>query len=115
MIVYAVLLVVIAWLAACAEAALARVSRPRAENAVRGGRRGGDKLLAVTADPTRYLNVALLVRVSCEMAAAVLVTVVCVRHFDHTWQALAVAIGVMVLVSYVAVGVSPAPSAASTP
>ena len=107
MIVYAVLLVVIAWLAACAEAALARVSHPRAENAVRGGRRGGDKLLAVTADPTRYLNVALLVRVTCEMAAAVLVTVVCVRHFDHTWQALAVAIGVMVLVSYVAIGVSP--------
>lgn len=107
MVVYAILLVVVAWLAACAETGLARVSRFRAETAVRGGRRGGDKLLAVTADPTRYLNVALLVRVSCEMAAAVLVTVVCVRHFDHTWQALAVAIGVMVLVSYVAVGVSP--------
>jgi CBS domain containing-hemolysin-like protein len=107
MIVYAVLLVVVAWLAACAETGLARVSRFRAEAAVRGGRRGGDKLLAVTADPTRYLNVALLVRITCETSAAVLVTVVCVRHFDHTWQALAVAIGVMVLVSYVAIGVSP--------
>ncbi|MFE2427198.1 hemolysin family protein [Streptomyces sp. NPDC059373] len=107
MIVYAVLLVVVAWLAACAETGLARVSRFRAEAAVRGGRRGGDKLLAITADPTRYLNVALLVRITCETSAAVLVTVVCVRHFDHTWQALAVAIGVMVLVSYVAIGVSP--------
>jgi CBS domain containing-hemolysin-like protein len=107
MLISAVLLVIVAWLAACAEAGLARTSRFRAEEAVRSGRRGADKLLAVTADPTRYLNVALLVRVACEMAAAVLVTVVCVRHFDRTWQALAVAIGVMVLVSYVAVGVSP--------
>jgi CBS domain containing-hemolysin-like protein len=107
MIVSAVLLVVVAWLAACAETGLARVSRFRAEDAVRAGRRGGDRLLAVTADPVRYLNVALLVRVGCEMAAAALVTLSCVRHFPATWQALTVAIGVMVLVSYVAVGVSP--------
>ncbi|GAA1896341.1 hemolysin family protein [Streptantibioticus ferralitis] len=50
---------------------------------------------------------ALLVRVGCEMAAAAFITTVCLRSFDRTWQALAVAIGVMVLVSYVAVGVSP--------
>jgi CBS domain containing-hemolysin-like protein len=106
-IVAAVLLVVVAWLAACAEAGLARVSRFRAEEAVRTGRRGGRKLLALASDPTVYLNVALLVRVGCEMAAAALVTVVSVRAFPRTWQGLAVAIGVMVLVSYVAVGVSP--------
>jgi CBS domain containing-hemolysin-like protein len=103
----AVVLVVVAWLAACAEAALARVSRWRAEEAVRAGRRGGERLLAVTADPTRYLNVALLVRVGCEMAAAVLVAMVAEHSFDRTWEQLLVAIGVMVLVSYVAVGVSP--------
>ncbi|MFF3558728.1 hemolysin family protein [Streptomyces sp. NPDC002574] len=107
MVVYAVLLVVVAWLAACAEAGIARMSRFRAEAAMRAGRRGADKLLAVASDPTRYLNVALLVRVACEMAAAVLVTVLCVRHFEATWQALLVAIGVMIVVSYVAVGVSP--------
>ena len=59
----AVLLVVVAWLAACAEAGLARVSSFRAEEAVRSGRRGAAKLAQVAADPTRYLNVALLVRV----------------------------------------------------
>ncbi|AEW93959.1 MULTISPECIES: hemolysin family protein [Streptomycetaceae] len=107
MIVVSVLLVVVAWLAACAEAGLARTSRFRAEEAVRNGRRGGERLLAVAADPTRYLNLALLVRVGCEMAAAALITVVCVREFTRTWQVLLVAIGVMVLVSYVAVGVSP--------
>ena len=107
MIVAAVLLVVVAWLAACAETGLARVSRFRAEEAVRNGRRGARKLLAVASDPTVYLNVALLVRVGCEMAAAALVTVVAMRHFHTTWEVLLVAIGVMVLVSYVAVGVSP--------
>ncbi|KRV46430.1 hypothetical protein AQ490_11005 [Wenjunlia vitaminophila] len=103
----AVALVVVAWLAACAEAGLARLSRWRAEEAVRAGRRGGAKLLAVTADPTRYLNVALLVRVGCEMAAAVLVTLVCAESFDENWKVVLTAVGAMVLVSYVAVGVSP--------
>lgn len=107
LIAAAVLLLVVAWLAACAEAGLARTTRFRAEEAVRAGRRGSAKLMAVAADPTRYLNVALLVRVACEMAAGVLVTYVSLREFDKTWQALTVAIGVMVLVSYVAVGVSP--------
>ncbi|WP_372349866.1 hemolysin family protein [Streptomyces sp. KL116D] len=103
----AVALVVVAWLAACAEAGIARTSSFRAEEAVRSGRRGSAKLAQVAADPTRYLNVALLVRVACEMAAAALVTYACLEEFTATWQALLVAIGVMVLVSYVAVGVSP--------
>jgi Mg2+/Co2+ transporter CorB len=103
----AVALVVVAWLAACAEAGLARVSSFRAEEAVRTGRRGSAGLAQVAADPTRYLNLALLLRVACEMAAAALVTYACLRAVDSTPQALLAAIGVMVLVSYVAVGVSP--------
>lgn len=106
-VIGAIALVVVAWLAACAEAGLARVSSFRAEEAVKSGRRGGEKLAQIAADPTRYLNVALLVRVACEMAAAALVTYACLEAFSATWQALLVAIGVMVLVSYVAVGVSP--------
>ncbi|MFJ2115772.1 MULTISPECIES: hemolysin family protein [unclassified Streptomyces] len=107
LIVGAVALVVVAWLAASAEAGLARISSFRAAEAVRSGRRGAQKLEQVAADPTRYLNVALLVRVACEMAAGVLVTYVCLEEFRQTWAALLVAIAVMVLVSYVAVGVSP--------
>ncbi|WP_406411856.1 hemolysin family protein [Streptomyces halstedii] len=103
----AVLLVVVGWLAACAEAGIARTSSFRAAEAVRAGRRGSAKLEQVAADPTRYLNVALLVRVACEMAAGVLVTYACLQEFTETWQALAVAMAVMVLVSYVAIGVSP--------
>ncbi|WP_042367918.1 hemolysin family protein [Streptacidiphilus neutrinimicus] len=103
----AVLLVICAWLAACAEAGISRVSRFRAEEAVRNGRRGAERLLALASDPIRYLNLATLIRVTCEMAATVMVAVVCLRDFPHTWQAVLVAIGAMVLVSFVAVGVSP--------
>lgn len=104
----AIALIVVAWLAACAEAGLARVSSFRAEEAVKSGRRGSAKLAQVAADPTRYLNVALLVRVACEMAAAALVTYACLEEFPgSTAEALLIAMAVMVLVSYVAVGVSP--------
>ncbi|MEV6104886.1 hemolysin family protein [Streptomyces sp. NPDC051940] len=107
LIALAVLLVVVAWLAACAETGLSRTTRVSAQEAVRAGRRGSAKLVQVADDPVRYLNVALLVRIACEMGAAAIVTYVSLEEVDGTWQALTVAIGVMVLVSYVAVGVSP--------
>ncbi|GAA1005713.1 hemolysin family protein [Streptomyces thermogriseus] len=103
----AVALVVVAWLAACAEAALPLVTSFRAEEAVKSGRRGSARLAQVAADATLYLNLALLIRVACEMAAAALITYACLEAFPGTAQALVVAIAVMVLVSYVAVGVSP--------
>jgi CBS domain containing-hemolysin-like protein len=106
-VVGAVALIVVAWLAACAEAGLARMSAFRAEEAVKAGRRGSARLARVAADLTRYLNLALLVRVACEMAAASLVTYACLEEFSGTGEALVIAMAVMVLVSYVAVGVSP--------
>ncbi|MFC5911371.1 hemolysin family protein [Streptacidiphilus monticola] len=106
-LVGAVLLVVCAWLAACAEAGISRVSRFRAEEALRSGRRGAQRLLQMASDPIRYLNLATLIRVTCEMAAAVFVTVVCIRSFQEMWQAVLVSIAAMVLVSFVATGVSP--------
>ncbi|NLU71547.1 HlyC/CorC family transporter [Streptomyces sp. HNM0575] len=107
LIAAAVLLLVVAWLAACAEAGLARTTSYRAEEAVRQGRRGAERLAVVAAEPTRYLNLALLVRVAAEVSSGVLVTYTSLRVFAETWEALAVAMGVMVLVSYVAIGVSP--------
>ena len=107
LLVAVVLLVIVAWLAACAEAGLAGTTRYRAEEAVRQGRRGAERVAVVADDPTRYLNLALLVRVACEVSAGVLVTYAALASFALVWQALAVAIGVMVLVSFVAIGVSP--------
>jgi CBS domain containing-hemolysin-like protein len=107
LIVVAVLLIILGGFFAGAEAALSRVSRVTADELERAGRRGAARLQLVVADPARYLNVLTLLRVACEMVATVLVTVVALRHFSTTWQAVLVAGVVMVVVSYVAVGVSP--------
>ncbi|HKA68500.1 MAG TPA: hemolysin family protein [Actinomycetes bacterium] len=104
----AAVLILIAALCASADAAISRISRVRAETLAEEGRAGSAKLLAVVADPPRYLNLALLLRVTAEMTAAVLVTIVFLDLFDGSrWRAVLAAGGLMVVVSYVAVGVSP--------
>ncbi|RKN45659.1 hemolysin family protein [Streptomyces hoynatensis] len=102
-----VALLALAWLASCAEAGLAVITSFRAEEAQRSGRRGAARLAVVAADPTRYLNLALLLRVASEMAAAVLVAYGSLKWFGSAWPGLTVAFGIMVLLSFVAVGVSP--------
>ncbi|MGP4111051.1 hemolysin family protein [Streptomyces sp. 4N509B] len=107
LLLWVVCLLVAAWLASCAEAALTSVTGYRAEQAAAAGRRGAARLASLAADPTRYLNLALLLRVASETGAAVLVTYACLEEFREVWQALAVAFVVLVLLSFVAVGVSP--------
>ena len=103
----AALLVIVAGLLAGAEAAVSRVSRTAAEDLVKEGRRGADRLQQVLADPARYLNLLTLLRVTAELVATVLVTVAALESFDTRWQAVLVASASMVLVSYIAIGVSP--------
>ncbi|MDQ1600014.1 MAG: magnesium and cobalt exporter, family [Actinomycetota bacterium] len=103
----AVLLVIVAGLLAGAEAALSRVSRVAAEDLVKEGRRGANRLQQVLEDPARYLNLLTLLRVTAELVATVLVTVAALDIFDTRWQAVLVASASMVLVSYIAIGVSP--------
>ena len=103
----AALLVVLAALFAAADTALARVSRIAVDELAREGRPGSKRLVQVVADPARYLNVALFLRVLCEVGATVLVAVVCLNRFTSTAAAVLVAGLVMVVVSYVAVGVAP--------
>ncbi|MGN6244932.1 MAG: hemolysin family protein [Motilibacteraceae bacterium] len=108
LLVLAALLVVLAGLFAMVESALSRVSRVRAEELAREERRGSSALLEVLADPARYLNVLTLLRVVGELVATVLVTAVMLDALTGPrWRALLVAGAVMVVVSYVAVGVSP--------
>lgn len=108
LLVLAAVLVVLAGLFAMVESALSRVSRVRAEELAREERRGSAALLEVLADPARYLNVLTLLRVVGELVATVLVTAVMLDALTGPrWRALLVAGAVMVVVSYVAVGVSP--------
>lgn len=98
--------VVVAGLLACLEVALARVSRVRVEELVRAGRPGARRLQSVLADPPRSLNLLLLLRTVAELSAAGIVTSYAVDRVAGS-AAVALAVVVMVVVSYVLVGVAP--------
>jgi CBS domain containing-hemolysin-like protein len=107
LLVLAVGLILAAGLFASVEAALSRVSRVRAEELARAGHRGAAALRSTLSDTARYLNVLTLLRVSCELVATVLVAVVFLDILAVRWQAILLASAVMVVLSYVVVGVSP--------
>ena len=92
---------------AAAEASVSKVTRVRAEQLVDDGRRGAASLLTVASTSGPYLSVSTFVRVVCESFAAVFVTITCAGAFDRQWVALLVAAGIMVVASFVLVGVSP--------
>ncbi|MBY8849586.1 hemolysin family protein [Saccharothrix longispora] len=107
LLVLAVLLVLAAGAFAGADAALGTVSRARVEALQRQGRNGTRQLIALLADRPRHVNLLLLLRLGCELAATVLVTVVCFRLIATGWVAMLVAGLSMLVVSYVLVGVGP--------
>ncbi|GII89970.1 hemolysin family protein [Sinosporangium siamense] len=106
-LVTVVVLVVVGGLIASAETALTRISRVRAEEFVREGRRGAERLRAIVADPPRYLNLLLLLRLSCELVSTVIATLIFIDVLGDQGWAYAAAAAAMIVVSYVIVGVSP--------
>jgi magnesium and cobalt exporter, CNNM family len=92
---------------AAAEAALSTVSRARVQELVRSGRLGARALALVVADRPRHVNLLLLLRLSCELTATVVLTVVAVRVASPIWLAVLLAGLGMVVVTYVVVGVGP--------
>ncbi|MBW0117917.1 hemolysin family protein [Pseudonocardia abyssalis] len=112
LILAAVVLVPLAGLFAAADAALVSVSRARVDSLVRMGRPGARALAAVVADRPRHVNLLLLLRLGAETAATVLLTVALVEStlFEETapvWPAALLAGAIMLVVSYVLVGVGP--------
>ena len=106
-LVSAAVLVLLAGVLASVETAISRVSRVRVEELVHERRRGAAALQTVVADPARYLNVVLLLRTAGEITAAVFITRLCLDQLAVPWQALLLAAGVMIVLSYVVIGVSP--------
>jgi CBS domain containing-hemolysin-like protein len=104
----ATLLVLLAGLFSAADAALGSFSSARASELAVDGRAGARALVRVLADRPRYLNTALLLRLACEVSAIVLA----VRGFHDLYEGrwawtAATAIAVMLVVSFVAIGVAP--------
>ena len=103
-IVSILLLLVFAGFLAASESALTSISRVVIEEIE--GKRGTALLRKYTAQPARYLNVILLVRKICEFTAIVLLAVILRRNFPSA-QAMALTVAIMVVLSYVVVGVGP--------
>jgi len=104
LLVAAAVLALAAGWCANAEAALALVSATGA--AERAGDKHG-KLAAVAADLPRYMSVLLLLRVFCEVFAAVLVTAAFVSWLGDDWRAVLSALAVMIGLRYLLTGVRP--------
>ncbi len=107
LIVLAVVLVFLAGIFACAETALSGMSRVRADELLQEGRGGAARLATIVADPPRFLNTALLLGVLFETTGVVLVTLVVIDLVSAGWLQVVIAVAVMVVVSYIAVGVGP--------
>ncbi|WP_019855018.1 hemolysin family protein [Actinopolyspora mortivallis] len=107
LILWAVLLVLAAGVFAAADAAVGTASRARAEELLRQGRSGAGQLVRVLADRPRHVNLLLLLRLTCELTATVLVTVVVLRAFSSPGWAVLLSVLIMLVVSYVLVGVGP--------
>ncbi|HET6286073.1 MAG TPA: hemolysin family protein [Amycolatopsis sp.] len=107
LLVIAIALILLAGVFAAADAAVSTVSKARADGLVRLGRPGARQLSLVIAERRRHINLILLLRMTCELTATVLVTVDVLRWIRPLWLAIVVAAGVMVVVSYVLIGVGP--------
>jgi CBS domain containing-hemolysin-like protein len=107
MLVVAGALILLAGVFAAADSAISVVSKARVAGMVRAGRGGARQLAAVVEDRIRHINLLLLLRLGCELTATVLVTVVMLRWISSEWLAVLVAAAVMLLISYVLVGVGP--------
>ena len=89
---------------AASESALTSISRIVVEELE--SKRGGTLLRKYSAQPARYLNVILLVRKLCELTATVLLASILLRNYPSA-QAMALTVAIMVVLSYVVVGVGP--------
>jgi CBS domain containing-hemolysin-like protein len=107
-LVVAALLVVLAGVFTAIDAALASFSKARALELVHEERTGAKNLVGLLEDAPRHLNTALLLRLLCEISAIVLVTLELDRAVDgKTWVSVLTAIGTMLVVSFVVIGVGP--------
>ena len=106
-LVIAICLVPLGGLFACVDSALAQVSVARVEELQREDVRGARALRVIVADRARYTNLLLLLRMSCELTATVLVAIVARGQFGARWPVPLFTVLIMVVVSYALVGVGP--------
>ncbi len=109
LLILSLVLIVISGLMVSAETAIGRVSRGHIEELGREGEKRAGRLLRVLDDRARYVNVLLFLSTIATVTATVLVAYVCEGIFT-SWAvgwAMTLAVAIMVVVAYVALGVAP--------
>ncbi|NDE71285.1 MAG: HlyC/CorC family transporter [Actinobacteria bacterium] len=106
-IIAVVFLLLFAGFLAGSESAINSISRIYVEELEEKSSRRAAWVSRVLAEPARYLNVILFVRKASELTATVIVAEELRNYVDSTTLALASAIGIMLVLSYVVVGVGP--------
>ena len=102
----AIVLVGFGGLFAAIDAALSTVSIARVEELVREERPGAVRLLQLMGDRPRYINLIVLLRMTCEVSATVLMAAYLDDYFGVS-RGLMAAAAIMTVVSFVVVGVGP--------
>ncbi|ORB28516.1 hemolysin family protein [Mycolicibacterium parafortuitum] len=102
----AIVLVGFGGLFAAIDAALSTVSIARVEELVREERPGAVRLLELMVDRPRYINLIVLLRMTCEVTATVLMAAYLDDYFGVS-RGLMAAAAIMTVVSFVVVGVGP--------
>jgi len=101
-------LVLVAGLLSASEAALSGFSRVRADGLAAEGKAGARRVLTILEDPPRYLNTTLFLRLLAEISAVVLATLMVQELVGQgRWLVVVVAVGIMLVVSFVVIGVGP--------
>nr|WP_049793665.1 hemolysin family protein [Hoyosella subflava] len=101
-----ILLVLFGGLFAATDAALNTLSLARIEELVQTRQAGASGLTQLVRNRPQYVNLTVLLRVACEIAATVLLAAFLLSQFETRW-ALLLCAAIMVVVSYVLIGVGP--------
>ncbi|HME48263.1 hemolysin family protein [Mycobacterium sp.] len=105
-LVGAIVLIGLGGLFAAIDAAISTVSMARVEEMIRDERPGATRLARVIAERPRYINLIVLLRITCEVAATVMLVAYLYEDLGLKWG-LVVAAAIMVVVSFVVMGVGP--------
>jgi len=103
----AIALIGLGGLFAAIDAAISTVSLARVQELVRDERPGAGALFKVMSERPRYINLVVLLRIVCEISATVLLAQFFYRAVSREWG-LFIAAVVMVVISFVVIGVGPA-------
>ncbi len=102
----AIALIGLGGLFAAVDAAISTASLARVEEMVRDERPGAIRLARVLADRPRYINLVVLLRITCEVSATVLLVSYLDGYLGVAWGLFAAA-AIMVVISFVVIGVGP--------